>query len=90
MSIGYAIPGLILAVGITRFLVFSDQNVFTNINFVITGSLVGLFLAYIIKSYALANSSIESGYERISNSIDNSAQLLGSSGGKLLEEFISL
>ena len=84
MSIGYAIPGLILAVGITRFLVFSDQNVFTNINFVITGSLVGLFLAYIIKSYALANSSIESGYERISNSIDNSAQLLGSSGGKLL------
>ena len=84
MSIGYAIPGLILAVGITRFLVFSDQNVFTNVNFVITGSLVGLFLAYIIKSYALANSSIESGYERISNSIDNSAQLLGSSGGKLL------
>ena len=57
---------------------------FFNLDFVITGSLIGLVLAYIIKSYALANSSIESGYERISNSIDNSALLLGSKGGTLL------
>ena len=84
LSIGYAIPGLILAVGITRFLVYVDQNLFFNLDFVITGSLIGLVLAYIIKSYALANSSIEPGYERISNSIDNSALLLGSKGGTLL------
>ena len=84
LSIGYAIPGLILAVGITRFLVFADRNIFSDLDFVITGSLVGLVLAYIIKSYALANSSIESGYERISNSIDNSARLLGARGSILL------
>jgi iron(III) transport system permease protein len=84
LSIGYAIPGLILAVGITRFLVFADRNIFSDLDFVITGSLVGLVLAYIIKSYALANSSIESGYKRISNSIDNSARLLGARGSILL------
>ena len=41
-------------------------------------------LAYLIKTYALANSSIESGYERISNSIDDSSRILGSSGWNML------
>ena len=41
-------------------------------------------MAYTIKAYALANSSIEAGYNRISISIDNSARLLGSSGWTLL------
>ena len=43
-----------------------------------------MILAYTIKAYALANSSIEAGYNRISISIDNSARLLGSSGWTLL------
>jgi len=44
-----------------------------------------LVFAYIIKSYALANSSIESGYERISSSIDDSARLLNSTGFDMLK-----
>ena len=47
LTIGYAIPGLILAVGITRFLVFADRNIFSDLDFVITGSLVGLVLSLI-------------------------------------------
>jgi iron(III) transport system permease protein len=50
----------------------------------LTGSIFGLLVAYIIKTYALANSSIESGYERISNSIDDSSRILGSSGWNML------
>lgn len=42
----------------------------------LTGSLIGLIVAYVIKSYALSNSAIESGYERISITLDESARTL--------------
>ena len=84
LSIGYAVPGLILAVGMVQLLVGLDSLVFSNLDIVLTGSIFGLLVAYIIKTYALANSSIESGYERISNSIDDSSRILGSSGWNML------
>lgn len=84
LSIGYAVPGLILAVGMVQLLVYFDNLVFTAFDIVLTGSLFGLVLAYVIKTYALANSSIESGYERISHSLDDSSKLLGSSGWNML------
>ncbi len=72
LPMGYAIPGLVLAVGIIQFFTFVDNNFLgPNFSLIITGSIVGLLLAYIMKSYALANNSIESGYERISHAIDD-------------------
>ena len=84
LSIGYAVPGLILAVGMVQLLVGLDSLVFSDLDIVLTGSIFGLLVAYIIKTYALANSSIESGYERISNSIDDSSRILGSSSWNML------
>lgn len=84
LSLGYALPGLILAVGIIKLFTVLDKTLLVNTDIVLTGSLVGLVVAYIIKSYALANSSIESGYERISTSMDDSARMLKSKGFNLL------
>ena len=84
LSVGYAVPGLILAVGIVQLFVYLDNSVFSSLDLVLTGSLFGLILAYVIKTYALANSSIESGYERISNSLDDSSKILGTVGWSLL------
>ena len=84
LSVGYAVPGLILAVGIVQLFVYLDNSVFSSLDVVLTGSLFGLILAYVIKTYALANSSIESGYERISNSLDDSSKILGTVGWSLL------
>ena len=84
LSIGYAVPGLILAVGIVQLLIYVDSNFLDSTDVVLTGSIFGLLLAYIIKSYALANSSIESGYERITTSIDDAAKILGSTGWNML------
>ena len=61
-----------------------DNLIFSNLDIVLTGSIFGLLVAYIIKTYALANSSIESGYERISNSIDDSSRILGSTSWVML------
>ena len=84
LSIGYAVPGLILAVGIVQLMTFLDRNLFLSSNFILTGSLIGLILAYIIKSYALSNSTFESGMENISPRIDDSARVLKSTGWNLL------
>ena len=72
LTLGYALPGIILAVGIINFFSFLDKN-FLNLFFEVTllGSLIGLMLAYVIKAYALANNTIESGFQRINFSIDD-------------------
>ena len=84
LSVGYGVPGLILAVGIVQMFTYLDKGIFVGFDFVLTGSLFGLLLAYLIKSYALSNSTIESGFERLSNRLDDSARVLKSSGWNLL------
>jgi len=85
LNIGYAVPGLILAVGIVQLFVFLDNNILNSLEgYFLTGSLFGLIFAYIIKSYALANSTYEAGYQKISQTIDDSARVLKSTGLNLL------
>ena len=85
LNIGYAVPGLILAVGIVQLFVFLDNNILNSFEgYFLTGSLFGLIFAYIIKSYALANSTYEAGYQKISQTLDDSARVLKSKGLNLL------
>ena len=85
LNIGYAVPGLILAVGIVQLFVFLDNNVLNSFEeYFLTGSFIGLIFAYIIKSYALANSTYEAGYQKISTVLDDSARILKSKGFNLL------
>ena len=79
---GYAIPGVILAVAfITLFSNLSDLiNANTNIGStkkIFIGSIFGLILAYFIRFFSLSFNGIKSSYEKINNSIDESAYLLG-------------
>lgn len=86
LSLGYAVPGLILAVGIVQLFVWLDRSVFSGSDIVLTGSLIGLIVAYVIKSYALSNSAIESGYARISITLDESARTLKTGNFGLLSK----
>ncbi len=79
---GYAIPGVILAVAFITF--FSNLSDFLTINFdfkssksLFIGSILGLLLAYFIRFFSLSFNGIKSSYEKINNSIDESAYLLG-------------
>ena len=79
---GYAIPGVILAVAFITF--FSNLSDFfvENFNFkstksIFIGSVIGLVLAYFIRFFSLSFNGIKSSYEKINNSIDESAYLLG-------------
>ena len=79
---GYAIPGVILAVAFITF--FSNLSDFITNNFdfkstksLFIGSIFGLLLAYFIRFFSLSFNGIKSSYEKINNSIDESAYLLG-------------
>ena len=76
-------PGLILAVGITKMLTSLD-NLLVHIDIFVTGSLLGLLLAYIIKSYAISNNVLNASYNDIPESLDDSAQTLGKSKREIL------
>ena len=85
LNIGYAVPGLILAVGIVQLFVFVDSKLLISLEgYFLTGSIFGLIFAYVIKSYALANSTYEAGYQKINKAIDDSARVLKSGGFNLL------
>ena len=85
LNIGYAVPGLILAVGIVQLFVFVDSKLLISLEgYFLTGSIFGLIFAYVIKSYALANSTYEAGYQKINKVIDDSARVLKSRGFNLL------
>ena len=85
LSLGYAFPGLILAVGIIQLLTFIDSLLITkSLGLILTGSILGLIIAYIIKSYAMASSTIDSSYQRISTYVDDVSKTLGITGWKML------
>ena len=85
LSLGYAFPGLILAVGIIQLLTFVDSLLITqSLSLILTGSILGLIIAYIIKSYAMASSTIDSSYQRISTYVDDVSKTLGITGWKML------
>ncbi len=83
LALGYALPGIILAIGIMQLFIFLDNNL-SFLNFVFTGSILGLLVAYVIKAYAMSNTSIESGYIRISPYMEDVAKTLRASDFKIL------
>ncbi len=86
LSLGYGIPGLILAVGITKFFTTFDNVLLADFELFITGSIFGLIMAYVIKSYALPNNLISSGYNKFSVAMDESAEILGAPKRKILQK----
>ena len=79
---GYAIPGVILAVAFITFFsslsdFFSEYLNLRSTKNIFIGSILGLILAYFVRFFSLSFNGIKSSYEKINNSIDESAYLLG-------------
>jgi iron(III) transport system permease protein len=93
-TMGYAIPGAVVAIGILIPLLIADnwlrhaQALFTgsSAGFMLSSSVFALVYAYLVRFLAIGYNSLEAGYERISLSIDESAASLGSSKGRTLRE----
>jgi iron(III) transport system permease protein len=84
-GLGYAVPGAVIVVGLLLPLGWL-QAVWpqSSIGYYVTATSLGLVWAYLVRFCAVALQSVQSGYARIPQSLDDSARMLGSSDGGLL------
>ena len=87
VSLGYALPGTVIAVGILLLVgAVQAQWPAAPLSAVVTGSVAGLLYAYVVRFSAVALQSVEAGYARLPNSLDDSARMLGASRARLLAQ----
>ena len=92
-SLGYAVPGTILAIGLLAPLFWVDHAAAWVVSLfggeltrlVIMGSTTGLLIAYTIRFLAIAVGSVEAGLSRIPPSIEQASRLLGHSPTQTLQ-----
>jgi len=91
-STGYAIPGTVLAIGVLVPFTFLDTQInelaeslsMTPPGLLLSGSVVTIIFAHLVRFIAIANKGILASYEKISPSLDMVAKTMGQSGSKLL------
>lgn len=85
MSLGYAVPGAVIAVGILVPLAAFDNRLDAwmkatfgiGTGLLLTGSLAALLYAYLVRYFAVAYQPVQAGLARITPSMDASARSLG-------------
>ena len=91
-SIGYAVPGTVLAIGLLTPLAAID-NAFAGLvetvfgvspGLIITGTGLALIYAYAVRFLAISAGGIDAGFGKISPSLDQAARTLGHSPGATL------
>ena len=95
-TMGYALPGSVLAVGIMISFAWIDQQIaffweFTNISIekpVLVGGIAALLLAYAVRFMAVAFGPVDSGLQRIKPSITSAARSLGASPPEVIRRVI--
>jgi iron(III) transport system permease protein len=84
-SVGYAVPGAVIAIGVLVSLGSLDRLTIDLAEalrmdppvLVLTGSLIGLVFAYVVRFLAIAVGSLESGFQRLCGRFDEAARSLG-------------
>jgi iron(III) transport system permease protein len=91
-SIGYALPGTVLAIGVLPVAAGADRLIEAGLA-PITGAAIGLLVlgsgaalvyAYIVRFLGVAIGGIEAGFSRVSPSLDDAARTLGETAGRRL------
>ncbi|WP_166423180.1 iron ABC transporter permease [Paraglaciecola sp. 20A4] len=93
-SLGYAIPGTVIAIGVMLMLSAADDalNAFTeyvfdtSVGLIFSGTLVALLLAYSVRFLAVALHNVEAGLQRIKPSMDDAARSMGLSSFGVLRK----
>ena len=91
-TLGYAIPGMVLAIGVLGPLTLIDRafatwvkgTFDTNIGLLMTGSVAALIVVYLARFLTVSFNSVESGMARIHPNYDDAARSLGSKPNQLL------
>jgi len=82
-TLGYAVPGTVVAVAVYIPLAWVDRQLGS---LVLTGTAVGLILAYIVRFQALAYFAVEARMARLDPALDDAAQSLGADRNRVLAD----
>ena len=91
-SMGYAIPGAVIALGIMIPFAFLD-NVIDGLardllgfstGLLLTGTWTALIFAYVVRFLAVSNNTVEASLQKVTPSMDGAARTLGASAGRTL------
>jgi iron(III) transport system permease protein len=91
-SMGYALPGSVIAVGVLIPLAFLDHTLDgvlrrlfgVSSGLLLTGSMAGLVLAYLVRFLAISSQTVEAGLVKITPGMDMAARSLGLAAGGVL------
>jgi len=91
-SMGYALPGAVIAVGVLLPLAWIDHRIGPilerllgiPVGLLLTGSAAGLILAYIVRFLAVGVQTVEASLSKVSPSVDDAARSLGAHAGTTL------
>lgn len=86
-SLGYAVPGTVLAIGLLTPFVWIDTavaKVFGGNGLFLMGSMAALVCAYVIRFLAISTGALEAGLARIPSSLEQASRLLGESSAGTL------
>jgi iron(III) transport system permease protein len=87
VSLGYAVPGAVIAVGILLPVGWLQQSFpDAGTTALVTGTAFGLMYAYLVRFCAVALQSVEAGYARVPPAIDETARMLGVGRRRLFAE----
>lgn len=90
-SLGYAIPGTVLAIGLLGPLGWFDNGIDTlssqlfglSTGLLLAGSGAALVYAYVARFLAVSSGGIEAGFSKIPHSMDDAARSLGATAGRV-------
>jgi iron(III) transport system permease protein len=87
-TLGYAVPGTVVAVAVYIPLAWLDRRIdgVLGTGLLLTGSAIGLVLAYLVRFQALAFFSVEARMSRLDPALDDAAQSLGADRGRVLSD----
>ncbi len=80
ISSGYAIPGVVIAAAVMSL----SGLIQSNVGWLLSGSMLALILAYSVRFMTLGVKTIDSGLEKISPTLDDSAKILNASDTQVL------
>ncbi len=85
---GYALPGLVIAVGLLIALAYIDAGLATviGVSGLMLGSSVGVVYAYMVRFYAVAFQTLDAGLKQVSPVLDQAARSLGRRPSEVLKE----
>ncbi len=93
-TVGYAVPGTVVAVAVfgplvgfdRRFSRWMEDGLGLDVGLVFTGTILGLIVAYVVRFHALAYFAVEARMGRIDPNLDDAARALGADRARILAD----